>query len=491
MKKIITAINNPKLNEELKKEKNFEVIGKDIQYKEAILEILEKNKDINIIIINEKLPGEIKIEILIEKIKLINKKVKIIFILEKENSILEKNLVKNKIIDIYYNDKIDLKKLIEIINKKEISMEEEIFKLRKIIEEKEMNHLKMEKKIVKDNFQKTQKCLKDRKKNLDKRINRKNIKIRNYERKENNKNMLTKIISISGNYKSGKSTLALIISHYLSEKKYKVLLIDGDLEKEDLSLILKKEKFEKEDKKGFKNCNIKSKTFYKNLNQVKFRSKKFFHRNKKIIKNNKQLKSKEKKIRIKKDLIYFYYIKRIIRMNISKINKNLYFLNGLEEILKITKIKNMNIILKILKQDYSFILIELSKSNQDEINQNILKKSQINFLVLESNLLGIREIKKVLKKYIEKWEINQKTLEIILNKKNMMSMNKNLITKIFEFKIKVLEVKENKIFYLLINNFYKGKVLLKNAKIKADIKKIVKNILYFNDKKEKFNKNNE
>ena len=43
MKKIITAINNPQLNEELKKEKNFEIIGKDIQYKEAILEILEEN----------------------------------------------------------------------------------------------------------------------------------------------------------------------------------------------------------------------------------------------------------------------------------------------------------------------------------------------------------------------------------------------------------------------------------------------------------------
>ena len=57
MKKILTAINNPKLNEELKKEKNFEVIGKDIQYREAILEILEKNKKINLLIISEKIPG--------------------------------------------------------------------------------------------------------------------------------------------------------------------------------------------------------------------------------------------------------------------------------------------------------------------------------------------------------------------------------------------------------------------------------------------------
>ena len=46
MKKIITAINNPNLNERLNKEEYIEVIGKDIQYKEAILETLEKNKEI-------------------------------------------------------------------------------------------------------------------------------------------------------------------------------------------------------------------------------------------------------------------------------------------------------------------------------------------------------------------------------------------------------------------------------------------------------------
>ena len=147
MKKIVTAINNPKLNEELKKEKDLKIIGKDIQYKEAILEILEKNKNINLIIINENLPGEIDLEILIKKIKLINKMIKIIFILEKENNKLEEILIKNQIIDIYYNNKINLKNLIEIINKKEISMEEEIIKLRKIIKENDISNRKIQNKF--------------------------------------------------------------------------------------------------------------------------------------------------------------------------------------------------------------------------------------------------------------------------------------------------------------------------------------------------------
>ena len=46
MIKIITAMNNPKINDELKNEKNIELICKDIFYKEGILEILEN--EINI-----------------------------------------------------------------------------------------------------------------------------------------------------------------------------------------------------------------------------------------------------------------------------------------------------------------------------------------------------------------------------------------------------------------------------------------------------------
>ena len=223
MKKIITAINNPKLNEELKKERNFEIIGKDIQYREAILEILEKNNKIDLIILSEKIPGEIQLEKLIKKIKFANEKIKIIFILEKENKELEKILIKNNIIDIYYNNKINLKELIKIIKKEEINIEEEIIKLKKIIEEKNISYDESKKHKIKILS------------NWKNRIKNSPILL----------NMSTKIITFSGNYKSGKSTLSLIISQYLSEKNYKVLLVDADLEKKDLSLVLQKKRKKK------------------------------------------------------------------------------------------------------------------------------------------------------------------------------------------------------------------------------------------------------
>ena len=137
MKKILTAINNPKLNEELKKEEFLEVICKDIQYKEAILEILEEKKQIDIIILNEKLPGEIDLFNLIKKIKTKNEKIKIIMILENKNIEKENKLKNLNINNIYYNNEININKLIKIINEKEINREEElkkeVEKLKKII----------------------------------------------------------------------------------------------------------------------------------------------------------------------------------------------------------------------------------------------------------------------------------------------------------------------------------------------------------------------
>ena len=66
---ILTAINNEKIFRELKNKNKINIISNDIQYKEGIIEILEKNKNIDFAIINENISGQIKIEELIKKIK--------------------------------------------------------------------------------------------------------------------------------------------------------------------------------------------------------------------------------------------------------------------------------------------------------------------------------------------------------------------------------------------------------------------------------------
>ena len=115
MKKVITAIGNEKINTELKKEKNIEIVTNDIQYKEGILEALEIYEDIDYLILNSLLQGNINIEELIIEINILNKNIKIIIILENKNDELEKRLFEKNIYKILYNNEIEISELIKII----------------------------------------------------------------------------------------------------------------------------------------------------------------------------------------------------------------------------------------------------------------------------------------------------------------------------------------------------------------------------------------
>ena len=117
---VIVAINNEKIFKEIKKQNNINIISNDIQYKEGIIEILEKNKDVQHIIINENLFGQIKIEKLINKIKNINNKINIVIILNIRDLNKEKYLLENKIKYIY-SENLTAEKILEIIfNKNKI-----------------------------------------------------------------------------------------------------------------------------------------------------------------------------------------------------------------------------------------------------------------------------------------------------------------------------------------------------------------------------------
>lgn len=76
---------------------------------------MEKNKNIDYILMSEKIPGEINIEDLIKKIKFINQKISIIFFLEKEDINKKDKLKKLGIKNIYINNKINRNKIINKI----------------------------------------------------------------------------------------------------------------------------------------------------------------------------------------------------------------------------------------------------------------------------------------------------------------------------------------------------------------------------------------
>ena len=166
--KIITAIENKKINEQLRNFDNIKILNSDIQYKEGILEYLEKNNNLDLIILKENLPGQINLLNLINTIIKINNKIKIFILINNKYFEKYENIKNTKFI---YLEKITINNILKILNL-----------------EKEKNKEKT--------------------------------------------NCKTKILQISGNSGCGKTTFTAILIEIISKiKKEKVLLIDEDSNK--------------------------------------------------------------------------------------------------------------------------------------------------------------------------------------------------------------------------------------------------------------------
>ncbi len=466
MKKILTAINNPNLNKKLSEQEFIEIPYKDIQYKEAILEILNEDNYFDIIIINEKLPGEINFIELIKKIKKINKKIKIIIILEKEDEIKENELKKININKIYYNNKITLEYLIKIIKEKEINKEEEL--------KKEINELKQ---IIKMNEFKNDK--KNNKKFpiqnkifYHKEIFKKPLSIINKIKLKQNKINIKEndegtMVNIVGDKESGKSVITLMLANILSDKNYSILIININSEELDFySYILN---YKKDNTKKFY---VKKKNFISKTKSINFQI------NKNIIK--KILKIKKEKL---KNKIYkfknFYNIEKNINNILKDYNKNIKILNINKLNINYFKIKYLNKIIKYFKNNFNYIFLEINynekiknKKLKKILIRNYLKNIDKNLIILEPNKIGILKTEKIINKLniIEKEKIN---INIIINKNSKSSINKEIINKYF-FNYKILTViNNNTVFEKVINN----KKILKNNLVYLKLKEAVRKIV--------------
>ena len=362
MKKIITALSNPELNKKLSKEKSINIICKDIQYREAILEVLEKIKFIDIIFINEKIQGQISFEKLIKKIKEINKKVEIIFIKKNKEINKETEIKEIGIDEIYYESEITYENILKIINHEKIEQTE--------------------------------------------KKNNKN-KISNIIKNKNKKNT-NKIITVSGVEKVGKSIITIKILKKLARTNKKILVIDLNIKKQKLYLLLNRKKYSKK---------IKEKIKYLNRNKIE------------------KLDLKEKNL-IKKFEI--------------KINKNTNLVSGLdliikdETIYKEQEIKNFILnILKIYKKEYNYIIVNLQLEKYLNLEKTIIKNSDINVLVMESNKIGINMLAKIMEKY-KKDKITLQGLHIVVNKYNWKSISIYILKNIFGKNLKINKIRYNK-----------------------------------------------
>ena len=385
MIKIITAMNNPNLNEELKNENNIKIIGRDIQYKEGILELLENNIEINYIIIDENLPGEIELNKLIENILEKNKKIKIIIKIKKKNK-NKLNINNKKIIKIYYEKNINLDKLKNYNNYENISEEN----------------------ILKYNI---------KNKLINKKLNNKKIKNDN-----------SKIINFLGDRQVGKSLTIFNIANFLNNQNYKILIIELNSENQCFKTIFKSK--------------IK---IQKNKNENKINN----------LKKIKKLNNKNYKFK--------YLNEKILNKLIIKINKNM-------DLIFYNKIINFNLIKK-LEKNYNYILLENYFNKNNLLNKKIINNSEKNILIINPNLLGIKNGKKI----IEKNKLNKNNnLKILINNYNKNSIDEEIIKNIF---------KENKIIGKINYEIEYEKIINTNFKnINFLLKKYNENLKTIMDK---------
>lgn len=247
--KIITALANEEINKRIK-ENGMGIIGKDIQYQEAVIQILEINKSVDLLILSSILQGDLNIYEFINIIKYKFPNLEIIIILEKEDLQLRKFIISKGINNIYYNNRTTfdeiLEKLKELENKTNKTKINYKNKETKNTEKKQLNKIK--------------KYLHRKLKIINKKMFFKNKKIK----LEKNK----KIIAILGPPKIGKTIFSLIFS--LNIKNKKILIINLDKKKNIKIIIGKMIKKEKNSiQKWKKNIDIllaqKDKTREENL----------------------------------------------------------------------------------------------------------------------------------------------------------------------------------------------------------------------------------
>ena len=435
IKKILTAIGNPFLNNELKKIENFEIIGNDIQYQEGIFEAFEINKNINFIILSQLLPGELKIEEIIDNILTINSKIKIILILEKYDDSLKETLKKIGVYRIIYNDKVKINDIVRIINEDE-KMEKYNEEIRKEIEELKKYIINNNEKNKIDNKKINTRKMYDKIKNklsniklLNNKIIYNKIKHKKYiNNLLDNKN--NKIISILGNNGSGKSIFSVLLAMNLKKNNKKTLIIDFDILNNSLHTLL-----------GVKKYNEKIK---ENLNKNNLIREKF---------NIEDL--------------------------IIKINNKIDLISGINLIFdseqKITEEKLKKIINKFTEV-YDVVIIDTTSECFFEYTKEIISISDKSIFLTEGNLLEVSKSKRLLDMYYTKWKIDKEKIEIIFNKFNKNCIDINLLKKIYNeyYILGVIKLKTN--YNKLINSNF-NKAVIKDGYFSNKIlyKKIIKN----------------
>ena len=120
-------------------------------------------------------------------------------------------------------------------------------------------------------------------------------------------------------------------------------------------------------------------------------------------------------------------------------------------------------------KEYDYIFIDTSQLEKNNL-EKIKKITDNYFLILEPNLIGINNSKKIIEEILNK--NNKNKIKIIINKNNYFSVNEKIIKYIFNnFKL-IGKINQNNKYNFLINKNLK----IIDLKIKKEYLKIIKEV---------------
>lgn len=342
------------------------------------------------------------------------------------NSIFYKNIISKNLMKLLNKETIIIliklkeevyeykENVIQIENRNEDEMINEIINIIsnkfevEINKVSSINYLKEENEKIKNELEMLKKIIEQKKeKKLFEKI--KDFK-KSKEIKEGNidKKSIKKgnIILFTGVPKTGKTVISSVVAENLS-KYNKVLLIDVNFKEKDLITLFNKKKFnEKEDE------NI-----------------------------------------------------------LIKINDNLDLLSDLDIVIKDFRTdisSKLDILLNQLLYKYDYLIIDFNLENENFIFEYILNKADKIFILIEGDLLNLKESKKAFEKITN--VINKKTIQIIINKNNSRFIEKEVIENILNVKISMLIDYSNKFIKFINTN---GKTCFRNRNIENLVNKII------------------
>lgn len=396
MKKIITAMGNSVLNNELTKYADYDVICDDLVCQEEVIQNI-KGQQLDTLIISGLLQGQWNLEEFVEKIKKINSRTRIVVVTDEIDKSLRKILEENGVLDVFIDSTVEISDIIDAINR-----EDPIKKKYEMACEPEENYEVQEVKNAIEKLSKKQKNTKTAKTPKVAREMQTLIVEKAVQKQE--------VITFSGTSGSGKSTIAINFARILSQKSgSKILVIDLD-------------------------------TLNGNLDEIAGINK---------ISENIELAIDEDK---KSGINYASELIMKNRFDANVLNELVIDANGIDVLTGNTSLHYCQNVLseecyeKILtsaKEKYDFIILDTSSNIFLDSTRWALQSANRVLFVTEGNFISMKKAKQFLDVVINIWGILKDKFEIIINKKQNNNLEVDVVSQILNDMKVVGEIKLN------------------------------------------------